>query len=131
MLLSIVTYPDSRLSRPAVPVAEITEEIRKLLEDMAETMYAAPGVGLAANQIGDPRRVFTADDGEHGLLKVINPTIVELSGELQDEEGCLSVPGPRAKVKRAQRAVLEGLDPDGKPLRLVGEGLLARIFQHE
>lgn len=101
-----------------------------LLEDMAETMYAANGAGLAAVQVGILKRVVVIDDGT-GLLKLINPVIVEASGEQQELEGCLSIPGVYGKVKRPERVVVHALNENGQPIELEGIGLLARAFCHE
>ncbi len=132
---TILHYPDPRLREKARPVAEITPEIKKLVEDMAETMYAAPGVGLAATQIGEPHRVFVIDiagEDEPSQLRVfINPEIVARDGELTWEEGCLSFPGVTEDIDRASKVKVRALDVDGKPFELEAEGLLAVAVQHE
>jgi peptide deformylase len=116
-------------------VADITADIAALVQDMIETMYAAPGVGLAAPQIGVPLRVFVVDvsggRSKDGLLAFINPEFVEREGMQLEEEGCLSVPGFNATVARPARAVVRGLDLDGRERAIEGTGLLARAFQHE
>jgi peptide deformylase len=132
-LLKILQYPDERLHTVASPVSEVTDEIRALLRDMAETMYAAPGIGLAATQVDVHLRVIVIDISEtHDQLHVlINPEIVSQSGESGYEEGCLSVPGIFGKVPRAERITVEALDRDGKPYTLEADGLLAVCIQHE
>jgi len=123
------------LHQPAAPVAAITPEIDVLVRDMVETMYAAPGIGLAAPQIGVPLRIFVIDlsvgRDPNGLIVMINPEFVERDGMQLEEEGCLSVPGFNATVVRPKRAVVKGLDRDGNPQQLEGTDLLARAFQHE
>jgi peptide deformylase len=132
-LLKILQYPDERLHTVASPVSEVTDEIRALLRDMAETMYAAPGIGLAATQVDVHLRLIVIDISEtHDQLHVlINPEIVSQSGESEYEEGCLSVPGIFGKVPRAERITVEALDRDGKPYTLEADGLLAVCIQHE
>jgi peptide deformylase len=98
---------------------------------MLDTMYDAPGVGLAGPQVGVSMRLFVFDDGETGALAVVNPVLSDAEGETGEEEGCLSIPGPYHVTPRAKRIRCVGQDPKGRPLELVGEGLLARIFQHE
>lgn len=131
----IVTYPNEVLRTPAEPVAEIDDEIRQLVEDMAETMYAAEGVGLAANQIGVLKRIFVIDiagEDEPSDLKVfINPELLELDGSQSMTEGCLSFPGAREDIKRAERVRVRALGLDGKPFELEATGLLAVAIQHE
>ncbi len=130
---TILHYPDPRLRRRAAPVAEVTDEIRKLVADMAETMYAAPGIGLAAIQVNEPRCVIVIDISEtrDQLLVLINPRIVEKDGEQVLEEGCLSVPGIYEPVTRAAHVKVRALDRDGKPFELEVRGLLAACIQHE
>src|SRR5271163_4561319 len=124
---SILHYPDPRLRQKAAPVAQITPEIRKLVEDMAETMYAAPGVGLAATQIGEPHRLFLVDiagEDEPSKLHVfINPEIVKTQGEQCAPEGCLSFPGITEEIKRATKVTVHALGRDGQPFTLSAEGL--------
>ena len=132
-LLKILQYPDERLHTIASPVSEVTDEIRALLQDMAETMYAAPGIGLAATQVDVHLRVIVIDisDTHDQLHVLINPEITSQSGESEYEEGCLSVPGIFGKVPRAERITVEALDRDGKPYTLEADGLLAVCIQHE
>lgn len=134
-LLTILTYPNPLLKSVAEPVTEVTDEVRVLVQDMAETMYAAPGVGLAANQIGVLKRIFVidiADEDEPSDLKVfINPQIVEMDGELVFSEGCLSFPGASEEIKRAATVKVKALDADGAPFELEADGLLAVAIQHE
>ena len=132
---TILHYPDPRLREKARPVAEVTKEIKQLVEDMAETMYAAPGVGLAATQIGEPHRIFvvdTAGEDEPSKLQVfINPEIITREGDLTWEEGCLSFPGVMEEIDRAAKVRVRALDAEGKPFELEAEGLLAVACQHE
>jgi peptide deformylase len=134
-LLPILQYPDPRLREAAKPVAAVTPEILALVENMAETMYDAPGCGLAANQIGVSLRIFvidTAAEDEPSDLKVfINPEILELDGVQIWEEGCLSFPGATEEIKRAERVKVRALDRDGKEFTLEADGLLAVAIQHE
>ena len=131
--LDILHYPDARLHTVAKPVKAADDRIRKLVDDMAETMYAAPGIGLAATQVDVHERVVVIDISEtHDQLRVfINPEIVVQSGTEESEEGCLSVPGIFEKVKRAERVTVRALDRDGKPFELEADGLLAVCIQHE
>jgi peptide deformylase len=132
---TILHYPDPRLREKAKPVAEITEEIRRLVEDMAETMYAAPGVGLAATQLGEAHRIFVIDvagEDEPSQLRVfINPEIVAREGACTWEEGCLSFPTIVEEIDRAERVRVRALGIDGKPFELEADGLLAIAVQHE
>jgi peptide deformylase len=132
-LLPILRYPDPRLHLKAKPVEKVDDEIRRLVADMAETMYEAPGIGLAAIQVNVHRRVVVIDVSEDksALMVFINPVIVERRGEQTCEEGCLSVPGVYEKVTRAEEVIVEALDRDGKPFRLEADGLLAVCIQHE
>jgi len=134
-LRRIVTYGTPVLRQRTREVANLNGELQQLIDDMVETMYAAPGVGLAANQVGSTHRLFVAnpadDHDPSKLLVVINPEIVESDGEFAHEEGCLSIPEFREEVGRARRVLLRGLDRHGKPIEVDGEDLLARIFQHE
>jgi peptide deformylase len=131
--LDILHYPDARLHTVAKPVKAVDERIRKLVDDMAETMYAAPGIGLAATQVNVHERVVVIDISEtHDQLRVfINPEIVAQSGTEESEEGCLSVPGIFDKVTRAERVTVRALDREGKPFELDADGLLAVCVQHE
>jgi len=134
---SIHAYPDAVLKRAAAPVSEIDGAVASLLEDMAETMYAAPGIGLAAPQVGVPQRAIVLDvprgdegPGKH-LMKLINPTIVECEGSIVWEEGCLSVPEFTAPVTRAKRVVVRAWTPEQKEIEIEAEELLAVALQHE
>jgi len=131
--LDILHYPDARLHTVAKPVAAVDARIRQLVDDMAETMYAAPGIGLAATQVNVHERVIVIDISEtHDQLRVfINPEIVAQSGREESEEGCLSVPGIFDKVTRAERVTVRALDRAGKPFELDADGLLAVCIQHE
>jgi len=126
----IVEMGDPVLREKCRPVKHITPNIHKLLENLAETMYDANGVGLAAPQIGVPKRVIVVDVGD-GLMELINPEIVSCDGAETDFEGCLSLPGVRGEVVRAARVTVTGYDRNGKKVEYTGEGLLARAFQHE
>ena len=134
-LLPILVAPDPVLETVSTPVDAVTDEVRQQLDDMLETMYAAPGVGLAAPQVGVGVRIFVCDisvgrsAGE--LLTFINPSFVEREGMQLEEEGCLSAPGFNATVARPARAVLQGLDRNGAEQTVEATGLLARCFQHE
>ena len=132
-LLPILQYPDSRLYTVAAPVSAVNDEIRKLIKNMADTMYAAPGVGLAATQVNDHRRLIVIDISEaHDNLQVfINPEIAASSGTATCEEGCLSVPGIFEKVARAERITVSALDAQGRRFTLDADGLLAVCIQHE
>ncbi len=133
-LLPILHFPDPRLHTVAKPVAEVDDRIRQLVKDMAETMYAAPGVGLAATQVNVHERVVVIDVSEEGndLLVLINPEITWKSDELQVyEEGCLSVPGVYDKVERAARIKVQALNEQGEAYEFEAEGLLAVCVQHE
>ena len=133
-LRRIVTYGAVVLRQRTKDVADLNG-VQTLIDDMVETMYQAPGVGLAANQVGSPHRLFVAnpsDDRDPAkLLVIVNPEIVESEGEIVAEEGCLSVPDFREEVRRARCVRLRGLDRNGKPVEVEGHDLLARIFQHE
>lgn len=135
MIRPILRLGADTLRTPALPVASITPEIDQLVADMIDTMYAAPGIGLAAPQIGVPLRVFVVDLSvgrrASDLLVFINPEFVERSGMQLEEEGCLSVPGFEATVVRPERATVKGLNRQGVPQQVTGDGLLARAFQHE
>jgi peptide deformylase len=132
-ILKILQYPDERLHKVAKPVKQVNETTRKLVRDMAETMYAAPGVGLAATQVDVHERIIVIDASEtHDRLKVfINPEIIASSGEEECEEGCLSVPGIYETVRRAARVTVRALDEKGETFTLEAEGLLAVCVQHE
>ncbi|ACO76125.1 Def [Laribacter hongkongensis HLHK9] len=132
-LLNILHYPDERLHTVARPVDVVDDALRRLIDDMAETMYAAHGIGLAATQIDYHRRLVVIDLSEEhdGLLVLINPVITRKAGETVYEEGCLSVPGIYDKVTRAETVTVEALDRNGQPFSLDAEGLLAICIQHE
>ena len=133
-VLNILRYPDPRLHRVAEPVREVDARVRQLVQDMAETMYAAPGVGLAATQVDVHLRVIVIDVSEarDELRVFINPEIVERSAESKVyEEGCLSVPGVYDEVERPDRVTVRALDVDGQPFTLDADGLLAVCVQHE
>lgn len=131
--LHILRYPDARLHRIAAPVREVNERIRSLVADMAETMYAAPGVGLAATQVDVHEQVIVIDasDTRDQLLTLINPEILAAAGEADCEEGCLSVPGVYEKIARAEHIVVRALGLDGESFSMEAEGLLAVCIQHE
>ncbi|PMP73022.1 MAG: peptide deformylase [Calditerrivibrio nitroreducens] len=133
MLLEILKYPDPRLRVKCKPVDKFDEDLKKFVNDMAETMYNAPGVGLAAPQVGIDKRLFIIDiSKEKNDLKVfINPTILKMEGEVCDEEGCLSVPGEYANVTRAEVVEAVAQDINGNEFIIKADGLLARAIQHE
>jgi peptide deformylase len=132
-LLRILIYPDPRLHKKAAPVTRVDGAIRKLGADMAETLYAAPGIGLAATQVDRHIRLIVIDVSEDksSLLTLINPEILERSGECESEEGCLSVPGIYETVKRSAQVKVRALGLDGAAFELEAEGLLAVCIQHE
>jgi peptide deformylase len=132
-LLNILEYPDPRLRKVATAVAAVTPDIQKLVRDMAETMYAAPGVGLAATQVDVHKRIIVIDisDTRDDLRVFINPEILRADGEAEREEGCLSVPGYYDKVTRAAKIVVRAQDEHGDRFELETEGLLAVCIQHE
>lgn len=133
MVLKILEYPDPRLRKTALAVPAVTPEIRKLIQDMAETLYAAPGVGLAATQVDVHKRVIVIDvSAARDELRVfVNPELVSAEGEAEAEEGCLSLPGYYDKVRRAARVRVRALDQRGEPFELDAEGMLAVCIQHE
>lgn len=143
-LRKILTYPDPYLRKKCGDVEEIDGELLELLDDMADTMYAAPGVGLAASQVGVDKRVIVVDamprDKEEeeeeeydrsGLIELINPEIVSSEGEIVGEEGCLSIPGFLSDVKRKYSVTVQGYNREGKLVEIEAEDLLSRVFQHE
>lgn len=134
-VLNICTFPDPILRARALPVTEFNGELQRLVEDMTETMYKAPGIGLAANQVGVSLQVLVVDlqrtDDQTGHLVLVNPEVVCAEGEITYEEGCLSVPEFFATVKRHERLTVRGLDQFGKPLEIQASGLLAVVLQHE
>ena len=135
MIRPIVLYGADVLESPSEPVLNITDSEVQLIKDMVETMYKAPGVGLAAPQIGVGKRIMvtdpTAGEKQNRLITIINPVIAEAEGEQYEEEGCLSIPGFSAEVRRPQRVVLKGVDINGKDVAVEGADLLARAFCHE
>ena len=132
-LLNILRYPDARLHKIAAPVTVFDESLKKLVRDMAETMYAAPGIGLAASQVDLHKQVIVIDVSERqdSLVVLVNPEIVEASGVSDIEEGCLSVPSVYDIVERAERVKVRAFDQNGNPLTLEAQGLLAVCIQHE
>ena len=133
-LLRIVTIGDPVLRKKTAPVSDIDDKLRTTIADMFQTMYAAPGVGLAANQVGISQAFAVIDvqpEGKHRPLVIINPVIEESSGSIYEDEGCLSIPGCSSKIKRAARVRVRALDQHGLPIVIEGEGLLARCLQHE
>ncbi len=132
-LLKILVYPDPRLRRKALPVESVDTEIRKLISDMAETMYDAPGIGLAATQVNVAKRVVVIDHSEDRdeLQVFVNPTILSRRGEIETEEGCLSVPGIVAPVMRAEEITISALNAKGQEITQTTNGILAICLQHE
>ena len=132
-LLPILRFPDPRLKKIAAPVTKIDDSIRQLIADMAETMYEAPGIGLAATQVDVHKQVVVIDISEdrNDLLALINPRIENFQGQQEGEEGCLSVPGIFEKVERAEQVTVNYQDADGQVRKLVADGLLAVCIQHE
>jgi peptide deformylase len=132
-ILNILNYPDERLRTVAQPVSEVTEEIQQLTDNMLETMYAAPGIGLAATQVNVHQRVIVMDISEDKSqpLVFINPDIIEKDGEQEFDEGCLSVPGIYETVQRAEHIKIRALDREGEEFEMEATGLLAVCIQHE
>lgn len=132
-ILEILHFPDVRLRNVAEPVAQVDDEVRKLIDDMLETMYDAPGIGLAAIQVNRPQRVIVVDTSEDRSQPValINPEILDKQGEEEMDEGCLSVPGVYETVKRAETIRVRALDRDGNSFEMDADGLLAVCIQHE
>jgi peptide deformylase len=135
-LLEILTYPDPFLRKSAKPVTTFDDTIEKIIQDMSETMYDAPGVGLAATQAGIDKRIIVfdpeADPNKRDFQVIINPEIIDSRGEMvSEDEGCLSVPDFRANVKRSEFVVIEALDRLGNPVTIDADGLLSVILQHE
>ena len=132
-ILNIIKYPDPRLHKIAKAVALVDDEVKQLVDDMAETMYAAPGIGLAATQVDVHRQIIVIDiSQDKNLLNVlINPALTHMEGVAENEEGCLSVPGYYDNVERAAFISVKALDRDGKPFSMDAEGLLAVCIQHE
>ena len=137
--LPIVIYPDPRLREKLPPAKNVTKEIKQLLANMAETMYSASGIGLAANQVGASVRAIVVDIQESDdpaqrasqLYKIVNPKIVMREGKIRTEEGCLSIPEVREFVSRASRVIVEGLDEEGQAIKIEASGLLSVCLQHE
>jgi len=133
--LQICKYPDPILRKKAMEVGRMDREVRRLIDDMTETMYGAPGIGLAANQVGRPLRVLVIDlqkpENNDGLIVLVNPNMTESQGEIVYEEGCLSVPEYFATVKRYGEITVRGFDRDMKPVEIQASGLLAVVLQHE
>lgn len=131
--LNILRYPDARLHRVAAPVTVFDHSLKKLVADMAETMYAAPGIGLAAIQVDVPKQVIVVDVSERrdSLVVLVNPEILEATGVSDIEEGCLSLPGIYELVERAERVKVRAHDQNGNPFTLEAQGLLAVCIQHE
>ena len=132
-ILNILRYPDARLHKVAAPVTVFDDGLKKLVADMAESMYAAPGIGLAATQVDIHKRVIVVDVSERhdSLVVLVNPEILEATGESDIEEGCLSVPGIYELVARAERVKVRAYDQNGNPFTLEAQGLLAVCIQHE
>ena len=134
-ILHICTYPEEILRQRAQPITEIDEEVVKLVDHMVETMYSAPGIGLAATQVGVAKQLLVADIAprrpESELIVLINPEIVAAEGEVIIEEGCLSVPEYQAEVKRHERVTVRGLNLKGEEVEIEADGLLAVVLQHE
>jgi peptide deformylase len=135
MRREILVYPDPFLARKAVPVAAVDDRVRALIRDMFETMYSAEGIGLAAPQVGVGKRVIVLDvspvDETSAPVAVVNPEIVWRNGSVTGVEGCLSVPGVKGEVCRAETVEVRGMDEQGKPLRIQADGILSRALQHE
>lgn len=132
----IKKYPDGVLKKKAEPVESVDEDLNRLIDDMVETMYAAPGIGLAAPQVGVSKRLIVVDVNtaygeEASLYVLINPEIVESEGEVKSEEGCLSLPGFTVSIDRAEKVTVKALDREGKEVSIPAEGLLAMALQHE
>jgi len=135
-LLEIVEFPHPVLKQAAESVDGLNQAIEKLIQDMTDTMYHAPGLGLAANQVGVPKKIAVIDvstaEEPRNTIVIVNPRIVEISKEAEKaEEGCLSVPDLRTEVERALKVTVEGVDLKGNELKITGEDLLARVLQHE
>lgn len=135
VVLRICAYPEAVLRQTAQPVTAIDDQLQQLIDDMIETMYAAPGIGLAAPQVGVSLQVFVVDitsgRDDTALQTFINPKILSAEGRVREEEGCLSVPSVYGATQRAGRVVIQGQNRAGEEVEAVGEGLLARAFQHE
>jgi len=134
-VLEILKYPHPTLKKRSETVSRIDEDVRKLIHDMRETMHAAGGIGLAACQVGVSRRVIVLDvgpmDPQHSFFALINPELVSGEGEIDHEEGCLSVPEYLEKIKRKEKVCVKGFSPEGKEIEIMGDGILAIALQHE
>lgn len=134
-ILEIKKYPDEVLKKKSLPVEQFDGDLQRLIDDMTETLQAAPGIGLAAPQVGVLKRLIVLDlsskEERHPLIVLINPEITETDGIIESEEGCLSIPQCLATIKRAEKVIVKGLDRKGKPVEIQGEGLLSRALQHE
>ena len=134
-VLEILKYPHPVLRKPSKAVSQINKEVKELIEDMRETMVQAGGIGLAACQVGVPQRVIVLDvspmDPQHSFFALINPEIISEEGEIDHEEGCLSVPDCLEKVKRKEKVCVTGLSPEGMRMEIKGEGILGIAMQHE
>ncbi len=134
-VLEIKKYPDPVLRNKSEEVKDLNGSMQKLIDDMIETMHEAPGIGLAAPQVGESLRLIVVDisqkEGGHPLIVLVNPEIVEAEGRIDSEEGCLSVPNYYSTIKRHGKVLVKGLDRDGNPVEIEAEGLLARVLQHE
>ncbi|HZK11677.1 MAG TPA: peptide deformylase [Atribacterota bacterium] len=130
-ILEIKEYGDPILREKALLVEEITSDILNLIKDMAESMYASSGVGLAAPQVGVSKRIITIDEDEEKLLVLLNPEIIKSEGEAVNEEGCLSLPGVYSEVQRSLKVTVKALNENGDPIEITKEGLTARALQHE
>ncbi len=134
-VLEIRKYPDPVLKKKSLPVVDINGTLQKLIDNMVETMHAAPGIGLAAPQVGKSKRLIVIDvstrEEIHPLIVLINPDIVQAEGRVVYEEGCLSVPGYTSSIPREERVCVRGFDRNGKPVEIEATGLLARALQHE
>lgn len=132
----IKKYPEKVLKQRALPVVSVDDDIRQLIDDMIETMYAAPGIGLAAPQVGVSKKVIVIDvslreEEKTPVIALINPEIKVFEGEIESEEGCLSLPGYVTSVTRAEKIIVRGLNREEKPVEVEAEGLLCRVLQHE
>lgn len=134
-LVDIKKYPEKILKKKTIPIESIDAHTQHLIDDMIETMYAAKGIGLAANQVGVSKRLCVIDtsirEEKRPLIVLINPLIIKKEGMVEAEEGCLSIPGYMTTIKRAERVYVKGLNREGKTLEIEGTGLLARALQHE
>ncbi|NTU41564.1 MAG: peptide deformylase [Nitrospirales bacterium] len=134
-ILEIKKYPEDVLKKKSLPVSVIDDSLQRLIDDMIETMHAAPGIGLAAPQVGVSQRVIvldlSSDEEKHPVIALINPEILEAGGLTDSEEGCLSIPEYSTTIKRANKVGVKGLDREGKEVVIEAEGLLARALQHE